>query len=73
MEEVLEALPGFEVSQSRSGVKSIGIRGVTDIRQGGRLLVLLDGSPYNGVMYGSALYFGRTFNIDAIEKLIRKQ
>ncbi len=69
LEEVLQSLPGFEVSQSRSGVKSIGVRGVIDIRQGGRLLVLLDGLPYNDIMYGSSVFFGKSFNLEAVDRI----
>jgi len=69
LEEALQSIPGFEFTQTRIGSKPFGIRGVSDIRQGGRLLVLLDGTPYNGVMYGSSIYHGRTFNMDAIERI----
>ena len=69
LEEVLQTIPGFETTQSRPGIAHAGIRGVTDIRQGGRLLVLLDGSPYNDEMYGSAIFFGYTFNLDAVERI----
>ncbi|MFC2138631.1 TonB-dependent receptor plug domain-containing protein [Bacteroidota bacterium] len=69
LEEVLQSIPGFEFTQTRYSSKPFGVRGVSDIRQGGRLLILIDGIPYNGVMYGSSVYYGRTFNIDAIEKI----
>jgi len=67
--DVLNTLPGFESGQLRLGTKNIGIRGVTDIRQGGRLLILLDGTPYNDIMYGSGTFYGYEYNIDAIKRI----
>jgi iron complex outermembrane receptor protein len=67
--EILQTIPGFEVNQTRLGARAIGIRGVNNSRQGGRLLVLLDGLTYNDIMYGTGLFFGSEFNIDAIEKI----
>jgi outer membrane receptor for ferrienterochelin and colicins len=69
LHEVLQTIPGFETNQIRFGSRAMGIRGVNSARQGGRLLVLLDGSTYNDIMYGSALFFGSEFNLDAIEKI----
>lgn len=69
LEEVLQSLPGFEFTQTRLGSKPFGIRGVSDIRQGGRLLVLLDGTPYNGIMYGSSVFYGASFNLDAVKRI----
>ena len=69
LEEVLEIIPGFSSTQTRYGALPTGTRGVTNIRQGGKLLVLLDGTPYNDVMYGSSIFFGATFNLDAVERI----
>jgi iron complex outermembrane receptor protein len=67
--DVLNTVPGFEPGQVRLGSKYLGIRGVTDIRQGGKLLVLLDGTPYNDIMYSSGLFYGYEFNLDAIKRI----
>jgi len=67
--EVIQIIPGFETSQIFHGPKAIGIRGVSNVRQGARILVLLDGFPYNDIMYGSAVIFGHEFNLDAVDKI----
>ena len=67
--DVLQLTPGFGVSQTRSAAKSLTVRGVSSMRQGGRILVLLDGTPYNDIMYGTGLFFGYEFNMDAIERI----
>jgi len=67
--DVLKIIPGFEYTQTFTGTKALGIRGVMNIKQGGRFLVLLDGVPHNGIMYGSGLYFGHEFNLDAIDRI----
>jgi outer membrane receptor for ferrienterochelin and colicins len=69
LEEVLQTIPGFASTQTRLGSRPYAIRGVSNIRQGGKLLVLLDGTPYNDVMYGTSVFFGATFNLDAIERI----
>lgn len=69
LQEVLQSIAGVEFFQNRIGAKGYGIRGVSDNRQGGRLLVLLDGISYNSVMYGTGIYFGAEFNMDIIERI----
>lgn len=69
LEEVLQTIPGFSMTQIRLGVIPPAVRGVSNIRQGGRFLVLLDGIPYNDVMYGASFFFGGTFNLDAVERI----
>lgn len=69
LEEVLKNLPGFGFTQTRIGTKPFEIRGVSDIRQGGRLLIMVDGIPYNEAMHGSAVYYGATYNLDQIDRI----
>ena len=69
LEEVLMNMPGIGFTQTRLGTKPFEIRGVSDIRQGGRLLIMLDGTPINSVMNGTAVYYGATYNMDQIDRI----
>ncbi|MBI9067100.1 MAG: TonB-dependent receptor [Salinivirgaceae bacterium] len=67
--DVLQHVPGFEFSRPRQGYYSIGVRGVKDILTNSRFLVLKDGVPYNGIMYGSGISSPHVFNIESIERI----
>ena len=67
--EALSIVPGFENSQIFAGSKVLGMRGITNIKQGARFLVLINGIPTNGVLYGTGLYFGYELNMDNIERI----
>lgn len=69
LEDVLQSIPGFATTQVRLGALPPAVRGVSNIKQGGQFLVLLDGVTYNDVMYGAAFFFGATFNLDAVERI----
>lgn len=69
LEEVLKNIPGIGFTQTRIGTKPFELRGVSDIRQGGRLLIMVDGTPINGVMHGSAVFYGATYNLDQVERI----
>jgi len=69
LEEILKNIPGITFTQTRLGTRPFEIRGISDIRQGGRLLVLFDGIPYNEVMYGTAFTTGASLNLDNIERI----
>ena len=55
LKDILQYIPGVEFSKGRTGAVSIGIRGVKDHLTTSRFLILKDGVPYNGIMYGSGM------------------
>jgi outer membrane receptor protein involved in Fe transport len=69
LEDILQTIPGFEITMVLNSYYSAGIRGVRDGRQTSKLLVMIDGTPVNQLFYGCAIYFGYDFNIDNIERI----
>ncbi len=67
--DILQYVPGFEFSKGRTGAVSIGIRGVKDHLTTSRFLVLKDGVPYNGIMYGTSMSTLKQFDINSIERI----
>ncbi|MBN1182700.1 MAG: TonB-dependent receptor [Bacteroidales bacterium] len=68
-EDILSLIPGFEFTQPQAGTKPFAIRGISSYNTGARMLVMIDGTPYNGVMYGSALFFGDNIDVDNIQRI----
>ena len=67
--DILQYVPGFEFSKARTGAISIGVRGVKDHLTTSRFLVLKDGVPYNGIMYGSSMSSLKQFDIYSIDRI----
>jgi iron complex outermembrane receptor protein len=67
--DILQTIPGFELSKKFDGEYGIGIRGVKDPRCTSKLLIMVDGIPYNQILYGYSFYTGYDINIDAIERI----
>jgi len=65
----LQIVPGFEFKKHRTGFISIGIRGVKDQRGSAKMLLLIDGVPYNTLMYGISFFQGFENNMDAVERV----
>ena len=64
--DVLRLVPGFDVAQDLSFIVGIGLRG--SWANEGKVLVMLDGQPFNDLLYqGVAL--GNHFPVDAIERI----
>lgn len=66
MIDVLRLVPGFEVMQDLQYVMGIGLRG--SWANEGKVLVLMDGQPFNELLYQSVA-FGNRFPVDAIERI----
>ena len=67
--DILQYIPGFEFSRPKAGFYTVGIRGVKDPNSSSRFLILKDGVPYNGIMYGSGIIITKTFDINAIDRI----
>ena len=69
LRDILEMVPGFEFSRVRNGLQVVGVRGTKDSRSTAKVLLLVDGIPYNTLMYGMSLVGGYELNVEAIERL----
>jgi outer membrane receptor protein involved in Fe transport len=67
--DLLQTIPGFELLKKFDGEYGIGIRGVKDPRCTSKLLIMIDGIPYNQILYGYSVYNGYEINMDAIERV----
>ncbi len=66
MVDVLRLVPGFDVAHDLSFVKGLSLRG--NWANEGKILVLMDGQPFNELLYQSVAV-GNRFPIDAIERI----
>lgn len=66
MVDVLRLVPGFDVSQDLQFVMGISLRG--SWANEGKVLVLMDGQPFNELLYQSVA-IGNRFPVDAIERI----
>jgi outer membrane cobalamin receptor len=64
--DVLRLVPGFDVMQDLQFVMGIGLRG--SWANEGKVLVMLDGQPFNDLLYQSVAV-GNRFPIDAVERI----
>lgn len=64
--DVLRLVPGFEVLQDLQFVEGIGLRG--NWANEGKVLVMLDGQPFNDLLY-QTVAVGNRFPVDAIERI----
>ena len=64
--DVLRLVPGFDVLQDLQFVMGFGLRG--NWANEGKVLVLLDGQPFNDLLY-QTVAVGNRFPVDAIERI----
>ena len=64
--DVLRLVPGFDVLQDLQFVMGIGLRG--SWANEGKVLVMMDGHPFNELLY-QTVAIGNRFPVDAIEKI----
>jgi outer membrane receptor for ferrienterochelin and colicin len=64
--DVLRLVPGFDVLQDLQFVMGIGLRG--SWANEGKVLVMLDGQPFNELLY-QTVAIGNRFPVDAIERI----
>lgn len=66
MTDVLRLIPGFDVAQDLQFVMGLSLRG--NWANEGKVLVLMDGQPFNELLYQSVAV-GNRFPVDAIERV----
>lgn len=64
--DVLRLVPGFDIMQDLQFVMGIGLRG--SWANEGKVLVMMDGQPFNDLLYQSVAIANR-FPIDAVERI----
>ncbi|MEO7991531.1 MAG: TonB-dependent receptor plug domain-containing protein [Chryseolinea sp.] len=64
--DILRMVPGFDVLQDLQFVMGIGLRG--SWANEGKVLVMMDGQPFNELLYQSVA-IGNRFPVDAIERI----
>ena len=64
--DILRMVPGFEVMQDVQFVMGIGLRG--NWANEGKVMVMMDGQPFNELMY-QTVAVGNHFPVDAIEQI----
>lgn len=69
IEDVLQTIPGFELARSFGGYIGIGVRGVKDSKSTSKLLIMINGVPFNQVFYGNYPDWGYDLNLDAIDRI----
>lgn len=66
MVDVLRLVPGFDIAQDLQFVMGLSLRG--NWANEGKVLVLMDGQPFNDLLYQSVAV-GNRFPVDAIERI----
>lgn len=64
--DILRLVPGFDVAQDVQFVMGLGLRG--NWANEGKVLVLMDGQPFNELLY-QTVAVGNRFPVDAIEQI----
>lgn len=64
--DILRLIPGFDIAQDLQFVMGIGLRG--NWANEGKVLVMLDGQPFNDLLY-QTVAVGNRFPVDAIERI----
>src|SRR5688572_21797866 len=64
--DILRLLPGFDIAQDLQFVMGIGLRG--NWANEGKVLVMMDGQPFNELLY-QTVAVGNRFPVDAIERI----
>src|SRR6478672_5076727 len=64
--DILRMVPGFDIGQDLQFVMGIGLRG--NWANEGKVLVMMDGQPFNELLY-QTVAIGNRFPVDAIERI----
>jgi outer membrane cobalamin receptor len=64
--DILRLVPGFDIGQDLQFVMGIGLRG--NWANEGKVLVMMDGQPFNDLLY-QTVAVGNRFPVDAIERI----
>jgi outer membrane receptor for ferrienterochelin and colicin len=64
--DILRLVPGFDIAQDLQFVMGIGLRG--NWANEGKVLVMMDGQPFNELLY-QTVAVGNRFPVDAIERI----
>lgn len=64
--DILRMVPGFDVAQDLQFVMGIGLRG--NWANEGKVLVMMDGQPFNELLY-QTVAVGNRFPVDAVEQI----
>lgn len=64
--DILRLVPGFDIAQDLQFVMGLGLRG--NWANEGKVLVMLDGQPFNELLY-QTVAIGNRFPVDAIERI----
>jgi outer membrane cobalamin receptor len=64
--DILRLIPGFDIAQDLQFVMGLGLRG--NWANEGKVLVLMDGQPFNELLY-QTVAIGNRFPVDAIEQI----
>jgi outer membrane receptor for ferrienterochelin and colicins len=69
LEDIMQIIPGFELTKRYTGEYGVGVRGLKDSRTTSKVLIMLDGNPYNQIFYGNSFGSGYDFDLNTIEKV----
>ncbi len=64
--DILRLVPGFDIAQDLQFVMGIGLRG--NWANEGKVLVMMDGQPFNELLY-QTVAVGNRFPVDAVERI----
>jgi len=67
--DVLQMVPGFEITRNTSGAALIGVRGVKDPRFPCKLLLMENGRPINDIFYGDADMNGYKLDLENVSRI----
>jgi outer membrane receptor for ferrienterochelin and colicins len=67
--DVLQMVPGFEITRNTGGQFLIGVRGVKDPRFPCKILIMGDGQPVNSIFYGVGESYGYKYDLENIERI----
>ena len=67
--DILQVIPGFELSIRYTGEYGMGVRGVKDSKTTSKVLIMVDGIPNNQLFYGNAIQWGYEINPDIINRI----
>jgi outer membrane receptor protein involved in Fe transport len=66
--DVLQTIPGFDISIRFTGEYGVGLRGVKDSKTSSKILLMVDGIPVNQIFYGNSIQ-GYEMNTDIIDRI----
>jgi outer membrane receptor for ferrienterochelin and colicin len=66
--DILQTIPGFDISIRFTGEYGVGLRGVKDSKTSSKILLMVDGIPVNQIFYGNSIQ-GYEMNTDIIDRI----